>query len=429
MQDTIVCPTCGTEIVVSETLTAQIGENLRKEFDAAARRKDNELAARLEDLRAQEQKIELSRQSLEEQIANRVAEERTRLLQEATTKAHESVALEIGDLREQLQEARTKAAEAQQAELRVRKERRELEDEKREFELTVNRVLDEERTKIREQAVQQANEASELTMADKEKLIGDLRRQIDVLKRKSEQGSEQAQGEVMELELEDLLREQFPMDTFEPVPKGVHGGDVLQHVLDGSGVRCGTFLWESKRTKAWNDAWLSKLRDDQRAARAHAAVLLTAEMPKCFTTFGYMDGVWVTSRACVPGVASALRAGVIEVARTRRSLEGKQTKIEQLYHYLAGSEFRQRMEGVVEAYVTLKDDLDSEKRSVQRLWAKREKQLERAIANMAGMYGDLGGILGPSLPQIAHLELAAIPDDGEPPLLEPVGVAADDSPF
>src|SRR5207247_7008235 len=134
-----------------------------------------------------------------------------------------------------------------------------------------------------------------------------------------------------------------------------------------------------------------------------------------------MDGVWVTSRHCLMGLAAALRQGMIEAARTRRSLQGRQDKVEVLYTYLAGSEFRQRIEGIVEAFLTLKDDLESEKRSMHRLWAKREKHLERAALNTAGLYGDLGGILGPSLPQIANLELAVIAADAESPVLEPVG--------
>jgi hypothetical protein len=194
----------------------------------------------------------------------------------------------------------------------------------------------------------------------------------------------------------------------------------VQHVYDQSGLDCGSILWESKRTKNWSDAWLPKLRNDQRVAKAHVAVLTSEELPKGLTNFGYMDGVWVTSRYCLMGLAAALRQGMIEAARTRRSLQGRQDKIEILYNYLAGSEFRQRIEGIVEAFMTLRDDLESEKRSMHRIWAKREKQLERAVRNTSGMYGDLAGILGSNLPQIANLELAAITTDSEPLITETV---------
>jgi hypothetical protein len=200
-------------------------------------------------------------------------------------------------------------------------------------------------------------------------------------------------------------------------------------VFDASGLNCGTILWESKRTKCWSAAWLPKLRDDQRSAKAQVAVLATAAMPDGLTTFGCIDGIWVTNHLCLLGLAAALRQGIIEAARTKRTVEGRQTKAEVLCSYLSSTEFRQRIEGIVEAFITMKGDLDSERRSLQRIWAKREKQLERAVVNTAGLYGDLGGILGPSLPQIANLELAVIAADAEPPIVEPLEYATENSPF
>ena len=293
-------------------------------------------------------------------------------------------------------------------------ERRRLEEEKNALELTVTRTLDEERAKIRTEAKLQADEQHRLLQADKDKLVDDLRCQIAELKRRSEQAVPYAQGEVMELHLEDLLRDQFPHDSIEPVPVGAHGGDIVERIHDASGLDCGAILWESKRTKKWSDAWLPKLRNDQRLAKAHVAVVLSEELPKGLATFGFIDGVWVTSRPCLMGLAAALRQGMIEIARTRRSLQGQQSKMEVLYNYLASCEFRQRIEGIVEAFMTMKDDLESERRSMHRIWSKREKQLARAAANTAGLYGDLAGIVGAHLPQIANLELAAIVAEPEP---------------
>jgi hypothetical protein len=249
------------------------------------------------------------------------------------------------------------------------------------------------------------------------------------LKRKSEQGSQQAQGEVMEIQLETLLRDHFPLDNLEPVPVGVHGGDILQQIIDTNGSPCGSILWEAKRAKAWNDAWLPKLRDDQRKARAHLAVLMTATMPKGLATFGCIDGVWVTNHRCLVGLAAALRTGVIELGRAKRSLQSTQSKVELLSDYVGGSEFRQRIEGIVEAFMTLKTDLDSEKRSIQRLWAKREKQIERGVGNIAQMYGNLHGILGEVLPPIANLELAALDVESDLLALAPAGADLENSPF
>ena len=245
--------------------------------------------------------------------------------------------------------------------MQLRKDRRELETQKSELELAFTRKLDEERNAIRQAAKQEACDENRMREADRDNTIATLRRQIDDLKRKSEQGSNQAQGEVMELVLEDALRHNFPLDTIDDVPVGVHGGDLLHHVFDTSSQACGTMLWESKRTKAWSDTWLPKLRDDQRAAKAHLAILVTAELPRGVSAFGNIDGVWVTKRQYALGLAIALRAGLLEAARTRRLLEGRQTKMDLLYQYVAGSEFRQRVEGIVEAFVTMKTDLEAEK--------------------------------------------------------------------
>lgn len=408
MPDTIICPKCKYEIEVTEVLSSQLRKQIRKEYDADLRKKEQEFQGKEESLRRREQALEASQQAIDAEVQTRLAKQRAQVVQEAMTQAQAAVSLEMQEKEAALSEARKKLQDAQQAELDVRKRARELEHQKREMDLVVARKMDEEREKIREQAKKEAVEDRALKEAEKDKLVDDLRKQIGELQRKSEQGSQQAQGEVMELELEDLLRRQFPYDEIVPVPKGVHGGDTVQHVCDAGGRLCGTILWESKRTKAWSDGWLPKLRDDQRTAKAQLAVLATIEMPKGISTFGLMDGVWVTSRPCLLGVASALRAGLIEVATAKRAIEGRQGKMEILYNYLSGPEFRHRVQGIVEAFMTLREELEAEKRAIQRIWAKREKQLDRAVTNTAGFYGDLSGIVGASLPQIEKLELPTL---------------------
>ena len=385
-------------------ISAQLREHLRRELEIDVRRQEADIAKRAESLRDQEQ-------SLEQEISRRLAQQEAQLIQQAQLKAKESLAVEFGDLQNQLIETKQKLGNAQQAELQLRKDRRELETQKSELELTVTRKLDAERNAIRQAAKQEACDENRLREADRDNTIATLRHQIDELKRKSEQGSNQAHGEVMELVLEDALRHQFPLDTIDDVPVGVHGGDLLHHVFDSASHECGLMLWESKRTKAWSDTWLPKLRDDQRAAKAHLAILVTAELPRNFSAFGCLDGVWIAKPQYALGLAMALRAGLLEAARTRRLLVGRQTKMELLYQYVAGSEFRQRVEGIVEAFVTMKTDLECEKRSIQRLWNKREKVLDRVIINTSGLHGDLGGILGSKMPAIESLELAQLPTD------------------
>lgn len=413
MSDTILCPKCKCEIEVTEVLSSQLRAELQKQFDAEQRARDAEFAKREVEIKRLQQAVAVEKSAIDDEVASRLEKEKQRLTGEALEKARESVAVELKDVQAQLDESKVKLLAAQQAELELRKGKRELEDAKRELEVTVARKLDEEREKIRETAKKEAADERQLKDAEKDKLIADLRLQTEVLNRKLEQGSQQTQGEVLELELEGLLRQHFPYDSIMPVPKGVFGGDTTHVVHDTTGADCGTMLWESKRTKNWSDAWLPKLRDDQRAAKAHVAILVSVELPKGIATFGCIDGVWVTSRACAVALACALRAGLIQVAAARRSADGQQGKMELLYSYLSGPEFRHRIEGIVEAFVALREDLESEKRSTHRIWAKREKQLDRATTQAAGMYGDLSGLMDKALPVIDTLSLpkASADDD------------------
>jgi hypothetical protein len=409
MSDTIICPKCQYEIEVAEVLSAQLRSQLQKEFDADIRKKESAIAEREQEVVRAKDAVKKAEQDIDGRVADQLAKERKQLSDEALAKAREQVTVELRDKDQQLADANTKLKAAQDAELALRKERRELEEQKQTLELSVNRRLDEERSKIRETAKKEADEERRLKDAEREKLVNDLRQQIEEWRRKAEQGSQQLQGEVLELELESLLRQHFPFDEILPVPKGIHGGDVIQIVRDASGTICGIILWESKRTKNWSDSWLPKLRDDQRAAKAQIAILISIELPKEVTTFRHIDGIWVTSSGCAINLASALRAGLIEVAAAKRSLDGRHDKMEVLYSYLSGQEFRHRVEGIVEAFATLRDDLEAEKRATQRMWAKREKQLERATTQTTGMYGDLQGIIGAALPTIKSLDQPRLP--------------------
>jgi hypothetical protein len=231
-----------------------------------------------------------------------------------------------------------------------------------------------------------------------------MMRQIEDLKRKAEQGSQQTQGEVQELELEKELAALFPYDNVQPVPKGMQGADVVQEVISNSGNRCGSIIWESKRTKSWSDGWIAKLKDDQRTARADVAIIVTQSLPKDMRTFGYVDGVWVTDYTCFYGLALAMRQKITELAFTKSMAASKNEKADVLFHYLTGVEFRQRVEAIVEAFSDMKTELDKEKRMFERSWSKREKQLQSVILNTAGMYGDLQGLIGSSMQTIPALE-------------------------
>jgi hypothetical protein len=266
-------------------------------------------------------------------------------------------------------------------------------------------MVTEATNEIRTKAVRDAEAGFKLQITEREQQIESMKRTIEDLKRKSEQGSQQAQGEAQELVLEDLLRDQFPHDLIEPVPKGEFGGDVLQHVHGANGQRCGTILWESKRTKKWSDGWLAKLRGDQRKAGADIAMLVSQALPQGLETFDLIEGVWVAEFRCIVPVAVAVRHCLIEIASARVSSEGRQTKMEMVYSYLTGPRFRQRIEAVVEKIQDMQADLDRERNAMTRIWAKRQQQISGVIESTAGLFGDLQGIAGRSLHEIEGLNL------------------------
>lgn len=405
MNNSITCPSCNTEIAINEVMRSQLTAEIRAELEADITAKRAVIMAEQKKLDAERAAVEESQRAVKEQIRAGIESERTAIVAAANQKAREDLSIELNDREQQLTELQSKLKEANSNELALRKRERELQTQKEQLELEVARQLDDERDKIRDQAKQQVEEQHQMKDAEKEKMITDLRKQIDDLKRKAEQGSQQAQGEVQELALEDLLELSFPSDTIESVAKGVRGGDALQGVIDPAGINCGGILWESKRTKNWSNGWLAKARDDQRAARAACVVIVSEALPEGVRTFALIDGVWVCSWPCIVGLAAALRVGLIEVGKSKLAVQGQHEKMELVYNYLAGSEFKQRIEGVVEAFITMQSDLDSEKRSMQRIWSKREKQLLRALNNTAGLYGDLQGIIGRSMPTIEGLSL------------------------
>ncbi len=414
-EPTITCPTCKTEIKLTESLAAPLIESTRLEYDERLAQKDVDVAKRETEIRAREEAIAKEKEQLDEQVAEKVRQERGKIAAEEAKKAKlvaqidlDQKTKEIADLNTLMKEREAKLAEAQKAQADLLKKQRELDDAKRELDLTVEKRVQEGLAVTREQAKKEADEGSRLKMMEKDQIIGSMQKQIEELKRKAEQGSQQLQGEVQELELEALLRAKFPRDTIEPVPKGQHGGDALQRVVGPNGQPCGTIIWESKRTKNWSDGWLAKLREDQRDAKAEIAVIVSQSLPKEIETFGVMENVWVTHPKTVLPLAHTLRHSLIEVASVRQASEGQQTKTEMIYQYLTGPRFRQRVEAIVEAFSSMQEDLDKEKKAITKQWAKREEQIDRVMQATVAMYGDLQGIAGKSLKEIEGLEMKAL---------------------
>jgi hypothetical protein len=419
-EPTITCPNCKSEIKLTESLAAPLLEATRKDFEQRLATKDAEVGRRETLLREQHASLAKDRGELEAMVEQRVVRERDRIAEEEAAKARRLLNIQIADKDKQLAELNdvlkdrdVKLGEAQKAQADLVRKQRELDDARREVELTVETRVQESIAGVRDKARKEAEESLGLKVREKEETINAMQRQIEELKRKAEQGSQQLQGEVQELALEAMLRAKFPRDNIDPVPKGEYGGDVLQSVIGASGQPCGTILWEIKRTKNWSDAWLSKLRDDQRAAKADVALLVSQALPKEVHTFDLVDGVWVAESRCAIPVAIALRESLISLAGARQASEGQMTKMELMYQYLMGPRFRHRVEAIVEKFTDMQDDLDRERKATTRLWAKREEQIRGVIEATAGMYGDLQGIAGKTLREIEGLEVPLLDSPSE----------------
>lgn len=314
----------------------------------------------------------------------------------------------LGDIRDQL-------AKASQSEVRLKES---LDRLKIEREAAIEKAVADARETVRTEATLQAErsfrekfsgelEKLRLKQAELEKQRDDALRTAEELKRRMEQGSQQAQGEVLELALERELPIRFPTDQITPVTKGVYGADVLQTVLSPSGQICGSITWETKNAQNWNSKWIDKLRQDMIANKSEFAVLVTTVLPPEIRHFGQLDGIWVCDLSSWPGLATVLRLQVLNLAAARASAEGRDQKMNILYKYLTGPEFRERVNAVMQTFIQMQDQLNREKRAITKHWSRREKQTQAVLDGISGMYGDLQGIIGKaSLPEIQTLELA-----------------------
>jgi hypothetical protein len=385
----ISCPSCGKKIPLTRALRAEIEASLKQQFDETLQDRERELRATYE---------------------SRLEEDLQRAQAAAAKKAEKRVAQQLAGLKNQVKDQAKDLEEARRLELSMRKRERELERKQQELELTVAREIDKERTRLVTETQERLADEHRLKDAEKERQLGDMRRQIADLKRKAEQGSQQLQGEAGEGELESLLRANFPSDEIGAIGQGVRGADVHQIVIDHRGRKLGAILWECKNTRNWSDGWIAKLKQDQRSLNADVAVLVTATLPKGCTRFALIEGVLVTDFPCAAGLAAVLRANLCQLAQTRRAAISKEESLELLYRYLSGVEFRHRVEAVVEAFTAMRHDLDQERRAAERQWARRARQIDAVTFNVSGMYGDLQGLV-PALPPIALLEL---PEAEEP---------------
>lgn len=367
----ITCTHCGKEIEISEALTHQLRLEIEKEA-SADKKKEIEEARRIATAEA------------EKKYESTFEEEKKRLKEEAEQNAKRNTKLieEITEL--------TKA-------LRIAKE------EKDEAQLKAQKEMQEELMKLKEESDKKAEEAQHTKMMEKDKVIADLQKSLEDAKRRAEQGSQQMQGEVFEEEFENMLSQRYPNDQIVPVGKGIRGGDIIQEVWDRNGNMVGKIIWELKNTKTWSEGWVDKLKGDQRTVNAEEAVLITAILPPDMTTAGFRNNIWVTKRDFVLPLADTLRAKLIQLHYAKNSVVGKNEKMEILYTYLSGTEFKHRVEAIIESFTSMQNEIEKEKRYFANKWSRDEKNIRQVIDNTIGMHGDMKGIIGSSLPQISGL--------------------------
>lgn len=417
--EVITCPQCDHHFPLDQGITRQTIERYESEFDEAfaAQRKELEEALEKEAQRRATKQFAEQIAKLQEQLSDSKKAEReakdhiAKAQADAKAKAAAEFAMEKQSLAEELAEKDDKLKEFREQELELRKQKKSLEEQQANMQLELERKLEEERKRLVEQISQKEADRFSMIEADYKKKIEDAQQANEALRRKLEQGSQQLQGEVLELELEHILSSNFHHDQIEEVKKGVRGADVIQVVRTPLGQTCGKIIWEAKRAEHWTDKWLQKLKDDQQEAKADIAVLVTTAMPKGVTDhFTRVGDVWVVSPHVMRPVAETLRVILIEAQKLKLVNTGRNEKMELLYNYLSGAQFAQKVRTMLESFDTMRNDLEAEKRAMQKIWAKRQAQIDRVTNSMVTVVGELQAIAHDALPQLESIEQLALPE-------------------
>ncbi len=422
----IKCPHCSNAFDVEDVLSSDVEQKIKLQYEKKLQQSLSQIDSERKKLAELESAFEEKRKQTNELFKKELDKEKQKL--EATAQAEKqkveadlqlqirkSVSQDFENqlriLKESDRDKDEKLKTAQQKELEFMRKEQELKARESEMEITLQKKLMQERALLQEQI--RKEEAQRVSVKEEEHLfkmkdlqmqLEDQKRLIEEMKRKAEQGSMQRQGEVQELLLEELLKDHFPFDVIGEVGKGVEGADCIQTVRNHLGNDCGKIIFESKRTKTFNMAWIEKLKTDMRSKGADVAILVTQVYPKDFKCFGEHDGVWVCSFGEVVALTSAMRHTIINIAQAKRGEENKGEKMQLLYSYLTGIEFRQQMETIVEGFLSMKNSIDKERIQMEKLWKEREKQLHKVLVSTSGLYGSIKGIAGASVGNIPLLE-------------------------
>ena len=406
---TIQCPNCGTAIDVNDLLKHQIEETLRKEFQSKAAMQEKELALKNEQFEKAKAEFEAKKRQENELFVERLEREKKQAERDIAEKLKQKLEEEnqerIALMNKELAEKSEKLRELNKMEAEIAKLNREKLEMKEAIEAQLQRQLNDQLIQEKEKIRKLEEEKNELKVKELLKQLEDQKKLTEEMKRKQEQGSMQMQGEVQELAIEEFIMQNFPLDTLEEIKKGATGADCLQIVNTREVQNCGTIYYESKRTKAFQPAWIEKFKNDIRTKKANIGVLVTEVMPADMDRMGMKEGIWICTFEEFKGLSAVLRQSLIQISQAVQSQENKGDKMEMLYDFLTSNEFRLQIEGIVEGFSQMQTDLVSEKRAMQRIWSQREKQIEKVILNTTNMYGNIRGIAGNAVQAVRALEL------------------------
>ena len=405
MSQKIICPNCNTEIDLDKVANHKYDELLKDQ--------ENKLKSEQE-----KQKVQF-----EKEMEEKTTEMRKKAQEFAEKKAEEErkkVELEMKDMQDRLSKSEKDQEESKKKELEVMKKQRELEDKEKNFELEMEKKMIDERKKIevsieeklkinsdkeldiKMEKLQEENRKKEMEMLKQQE---QMKKTIDDLKRKAEQGSQQIQWDIQEDDLKNAISQAFPIDSVSDVATWVKWADLIQTVRNNLWQSAWIIVWESKNTKSWTDSWIMKLKDDKLKINWNIAILVSVVLPKGIKNFWMVDDLMV----CVPEfaipVANMLRDKLISISKVEKSLEWKDLKMEMLYKYLSSDEFSSKITMMVDVFAQLKTWIDSERRAMEKNWKKREKDLERATFAVTWMYWELESLMGQALPGAEKLEL------------------------
>lgn len=409
------CPNCGTNIDVTNIISHQLEAELQAKFQAqlnTERSKMNELEAKLRDEKmAFEEKKKRENELFHERLEKSMMEERIKLEEKLKIKITEEQLAQFDALQKELNEKSAQVSELNKTKAEVERLKREKEEAQSIAQLAAETKMNEMLQIEKEKIKKLVDDSNEMRIRDLQKKLEDQKNLTEEMIRKQEQGSMQLQGEVQELAIEEWLANQFPLDTIEEIKKGARGGDCIQIVHTRSEQNCGKIYYESKRTKDFQAGWIAKFKADMREKGADVGVLVTEAMPSDLDRMGLKDGVYVCTYEEFKGLSGVLRETVIQVHAAQGSQVNRGDKMHMLYDFLTSASFRMQVEAIVEGFTSMKDGLESEKRSMQRIWKEREKQIEKVIINTIDMHASIRGIAGNAIQSVKALELPGEHDD------------------